>query len=106
MTIFNRGPGPFPHLASDAVKYRALADDLDELARGIHPNAERLSEAPILFEWKLRINPIPHLLGIVMGHPKIPDGSSCRTSELITIDVGQRYARTFSRFYRLGDRAE
>lgn len=106
MTIFNRGAGPYPHLASDVVKYRALADDLDEIARGLHPNAERLDQAPILFEWKLRMNPLPHLLGTVMGHPKIADGSICRTSEVIIIDVARRYARTFSRFYRLGDRVE
>jgi len=37
MSVLNQGPGPFPHLAEIARKYRAIADDLDRIARGRHP---------------------------------------------------------------------
>lgn len=101
MSIVNRGPGPFPHLARDAMKHWALASDLERIARGEHPGPDDLRDAPVLFEWRVIIAPIPHLVGVVLGHPKIADGRMCRTSALITINPDIGYARTFSRFYRL-----
>ena len=41
MSVLNQGPGPFPHLAEIARKYRAIADDLDRIARGRALNARR-----------------------------------------------------------------
>ena len=46
MSIVNRGPGPFPHLARDAMKHWALASDLERIARGEHPGPEDLRDAP------------------------------------------------------------
>ena len=105
MSILNRGRGPFPHLARMACRYRSLADDLERIARGDHPDEAELRDAPRLSDWRVYIHPVPNLLGIVVGHPEIGDGRLCRTSELITFDPTGGYARTFSRFYRLGPRA-
>ncbi|MCJ2121774.1 DUF6634 family protein [Methylobacterium sp. J-077] len=105
MSILNRGPGPFPELTHRASKYRALAEDLERIARGEHPGELDLRDAPYLFDWQLFLMPLPYLLGTVFGHPKIEDGHICRTSELITFDPVTGYARTFSRFYRLGSPA-
>lgn len=105
MVIRHSGPGPFPDLARRAARYRALAEDLDRIARGEHPTADDLRDAPILFEWGLRLHPGPFLVGIVFGHPYIDDGATCNTSELLTLDPNGGYARTLSRFYRLGSRA-
>jgi len=44
--------------------------------------------------------PVPHLVGIVLGHPLLRDGEIW-TSELLTYDPERGYARTLSRFYRL-----
>jgi hypothetical protein len=104
MPILNRGPGPFPHLARLACKLSALAEDLQRIARGEHPTERVLRDAPILTDWRVSLSPTPHLVGTVVGHPKIDDGRICRTSELITFDPVSGYARTFSRFYRLGPR--
>jgi hypothetical protein len=104
MPILNHGPGPFPHLARSAAKHRALAEDLERIARGEHPTPDDLRNAPILFEWHVFLAPVPHLEGIVFGHPYISDGHICRTSELSTLDPQSGYARTFSRFYRLRPR--
>lgn len=101
MTILHRGSGPFPELASLAAKYHRLADDLARIARGEHPSADDLRDAPLLMEWKVYLSPVPHLTGIVLGHPWIPDGHTCHTSELFTFDPTEGYARTLSRFYRL-----
>jgi hypothetical protein len=104
MMILNRGPGPFPDLARRARKCRALAEDLERIARGEHPGEAELRDAPYLTDWRTYVLPIPYLLGTVFGHPKIENGQICRTSELITFDPHSGYARTYSRFYRLGER--
>lgn len=101
MSILHRGRGPFPELARIAAKHRRLADDLDRIARDGPPTPEELREAPLLMEWRVYITPVPHLIGIVLGHPYIPDGQLCHTSELFTFDPIAGYARTLSRFYRL-----
>lgn len=102
MPILNHGPGPFPHLARLSCKLRTLADDLERIARGEHPTEADLDDAPRLSDWRVYVSPLPFLVGTVIGHPKIGDGRLCRTSGLVTFDPVAGYARTFSRFYRLG----
>lgn len=105
MSVLHKGPGPFPELARIAARHRRLAEDLERIAGGHHPGADDLRDAPLLMEWRIRLAPAPHLVGIVLGHPVIPDGELCRTSELFTLEPDLGYARTRSRFYRLGERA-
>lgn len=102
MTILNTGAGPFPELARTARKYFALAEDLTHIARGEHPTENALQTAPQLTGWRVYIAPRPHLVGVVMGHPYLENGRVITTSELFTFDPFTGYARTYSRFYRLG----
>lgn len=104
MPILHRGRGPFPELARIAAKHRRLADDLDRIARNRPPGPEELQVAPLLMEWRVYVAPLPRLVGVVLGHPYIPDGHACHTSELFTFDPIAGYARTLSRFYRLTTR--
>ncbi|MGE8131663.1 DUF6634 family protein [Methylobacterium sp. NPDC080182] len=106
MSILNIGPGPFPRLAKEAARYRRLAEDLEPIARGIHPDEMLLKDSPILYGWKFFFRPVPHLTGIVHGHPILSDGRMCYTSQLITLNPDRNYARTLSRFYRLGIRED
>jgi len=101
LPVIHRGLGPFPDLARIAHVHRRLADDLDRIASGEHPGSDKLRDAPLLMEWSVHLAPVPHLTGIVLGHPYIPDGHTCYTSELFTFDPTAGYARTLSRFYRL-----
>jgi hypothetical protein len=102
MSILDRGAGLFPSLTRRARKYRSLADDLERIARGQHPTDVDLSSVPHLSDWQLYPLPLPYMLGTVVGHPIIEDGQICRTSEIVTFDPMTVYARTYSRFYRLG----
>jgi hypothetical protein len=45
------------------------------------------------------------LVGNVAGHPHLTDGRSIRTSQLIWLDRDRKWARTWNRVYRLGERA-
>lgn len=87
---------------------KAIAAGLREAARigaGFVPGEVELAEAPLLTSWI--IEPLPggllRLVGVVSGHPLIRDGW-CTTSPLIAADSDAGWARTVSRYYRLGAR--
>ncbi|MDC9824841.1 hypothetical protein PRN20_13985 [Devosia sp. ZB163] len=99
MTILFPGGGDS---ASTIANLRALADDLERMTM-FQPNGE-LEEAPSLNGWSPVMRPVGGLSGYVEGHPLL----GCRhvvTSEVFAIDAERGWARTFSRFYRLGDAA-
>jgi hypothetical protein len=82
---------------------RALADDLAAvIERGAPPPAADLAQAPIIDLWRPAVCTQTGLLGVVAGHPRIIDGRSALTTSIFAIDVDAGWARTWSRFYRLG----
>jgi hypothetical protein len=82
-----------------------LLDDLRELRADGSPCAERLRAAPRIERWSLGLLPTPCLLGTAFEHPLLGSGRRIHTSMLILIDPEAGWARTLSRFYRLGLRA-
>ena len=78
-----------------------LAADLRQIQSVRGPTAELLAAAPLLSEWELSTAPMPLLIGYVTGHPELHDCMS-RTSTIVAMDESRMWARTFSRFYRLG----
>jgi len=88
-----------PELTS---KLRRLADDLDRIAAGMAPSAAELSRAPLLVDWCLALGLSGlSLTGFVAGHPLL-GRKQIITSPVWTLDPDLRWARTLSRFYRLG----
>lgn len=86
----------------------AVAAGLLEAARikaGFVPGEAELSAAPLLSHWA--IEPLPsglvRLVGVVSGHPLIPDGW-CTTSPVLAADEDAGWVRTVSRYYVLGPR--
>ncbi len=67
------------------------------------PTEEDLAQAPVLSNWKAAISPDGHVLlwGEVANHPLLGN-ASIHTSQLIAIDPDAGWARTASRWYRLG----
>ena len=67
------------------------------------PSETDIADAPDLSDWQAAISPGGHVMlwGEVTNHP-ILGNSSIHTSQLIAIDPGAGWARTASRWYRLG----
>jgi len=100
MSIFFPGGGDS---ASTIATLRALADDLERMTM-FQPNGE-LEDAPTLNGWSTILRPVGALTGFVEGHPLL-GSRRVVTSEAVAMDIEHGWARTFSRFYRLGDAAE
>jgi hypothetical protein len=106
---FDREPHNIVHaLAPDAItpdltaRLRALADDLDRIAAGHAPTPVDLAQAPLLVDWKLMLSWSGLcLVGFAAGHPLL-GAKTIATSPLWVLDPALRWARTLSRFYKLG----
>lgn len=84
------------------ARLRSLADDLEALdGKGAPP-----TPTVVLDQWALAKRAVPCLVGISSGHPVIEDGEPCFSSELFFIDEKLGVARSFSRWYRLGNQVE
>ena len=97
MTIQFPGSGD---IAATIENLRALANDLERLTM-FQPNAE-LEGAPTIDNWSHTTRSVGALAGLVEGHP-ILGHKFLVTSEVFAIDKQRGWARTLSRFYRLGD---
>lgn len=83
-------------------KLDLLSRDLARIRSGVEPSTEALAEMPLLDQWDIRFIQCPILIGQVSGHPKISDGP-VMTTDLWLIQDGLQWARTYSRFYKLGE---
>ena len=81
-------------------RLRALADDL------LHLNADDPSSSTIIDKWAVARRSVPCLVGIPTKHPHILDSTPLFTSELYYIDPKRSIARTFSRWYELGEQVD
>lgn len=83
----------------------AALREADRIAAGFVPGEAELSGAPLLSDWIFETHPagLIRLVGIVSGHPTIPDGW-CTTSVVLVADETAGWARTVSRYYLLGPR--
>ena len=93
---------------STILSKEAIAAGLREAARiaeGHVPNDTDLTNAPLLSLWAVERQPggMVRLIGVVSGHPSIADGW-CTTSVVLAADEAAGWARTVSRYYRLGPR--
>ncbi|MHA6730193.1 DUF6634 family protein [Devosia sp. A369] len=75
------------------------------IAAGYVPCDAELANAPLLSHWAIgpQGSGLMRLVGIVAGHPSIRDGW-CTTSIVLAANEEASWARTVSRYYRLGPR--
>ncbi len=89
----------------DAVRWEAALAAFDRLTAGNGPDTAELAAAPILSGWRRSLVPClePVLIGQVAEHPRLPGQRRVATSRLLALDPDRGWARTVSRWYRLGE---
>jgi hypothetical protein len=93
---------PGDDLTNTLGNLERLHSDLSRIRNGEGPTDEELKSAPILNRWQAGFRFSPCVFGQVFGHPILGDQRTIHTSELFAIDTLMGWARTWSRFYRLG----
>jgi hypothetical protein len=84
-----------------SVRAIEAAEDVSWIECGNRPTAQDLADAPVLHDWRFHSIRSAVLEGVVVGHPSLRDGP-VRTSMLFYYDKELSFARTLSRYYRLG----
>jgi hypothetical protein len=79
-----------------------LLSDIRSLRAGGLPHSEDLRGAPIIEQWSCGLIPAGCIVGSVRGHPILGNRARIHTSHLVFIDPDHGWARTWSRYYRLG----
>lgn len=90
------------YLAETISALDKLVNDLKVLRDGKQPDLNLLDNSPLLNEWVRTTRALPCLEGMVLEHPKLGSRRLITTSELFYVDPQLHFARTYSRFYRLG----
>jgi hypothetical protein len=85
---------------------RSLLCDIRDLRVGDIPRSLDLEAAPTIDRWSFGLVPARCIVGSVRGHPILGNRARVHTSELVLIDPEHGWARTWSRYYRLGTREE
>lgn len=89
--------------ALELARLSALVADMEAIGRGLGPEDLVEGEAPLLDRWILGRCPIRCLVGLSTGHPRLPgENRPIGTSDLWLISEDRSWARTLSRWYRLG----
>ena len=91
-------------VAGSIARLESLVSDLEHLGDGLMPTAEVLAAAPLLDPWCLSTCTLPCLIGGNTGHPTLK-GRGVQTTEVWALAPELGWARTLSRFYRLGEPA-
>ena len=78
-----------------------LLSDLKRIRSRAGPTAEDLDDAPRLDDYQLARRDVVCLVGHATGHPRLGDRHTI-TTELMVHAPTLGWARTLSRFYRLG----
>jgi hypothetical protein len=90
---------------SEAQRARDAYRTLDLLTTGYTPKDSDLAEAPLIEDWVFaHVDGAIVLVGRVTGHPILRSDKLKRTSALLAINEKAGWARTYSRYYRLGAR--
>ena len=86
-----------------AGRVRRFLDRVAQLSRAV-PTPEELEQSPVLHRWcAARLGSSPFLLGHVTGHPILRWRARAHTSVLCQVATDHSWARTWNRFYVLGD---
>lgn len=88
------------------MKCNELSNRLLMISGEIKRRQPSIEEKTQIDRWCLARRTVPCLIGIPTGHPQIADGQPFFTSELFFLDPKRSLARSFSRWYELGEQVE
>lgn len=95
-------PNRSEELDAEVKRLCRLVSDIARIDRGV-PVEDLDGSASVLDNWVQGIRPAPCLLGLATDHPTLPgEGRSIVTSHLVLMSDDGQWARTRSRWYRLG----
>jgi hypothetical protein len=107
MLLFNQRDEPSAEFACEMERLAALVADMERIHRGVPPEVMAGDDAPILDRWILAMRTVPCLAGLSTGHPElVGENRLIGTSDLWLLSKDHTWARTLSRWYRLGRPAE
>lgn len=102
-----RDGGRDPAFDFQLEQLSALVADFERVRDGASPAMLVNSEAPLLDKWSLALRPTPCLAGLSTGHPTLHgDNRQIATSAVWLMSGDYTWARTLSRWYRLGRPAD
>ncbi|TIP49801.1 MAG: hypothetical protein E5X77_09510 [Mesorhizobium sp.] len=89
--------------ALELARLSGLVADMEAISRGLTPEDLVEGEAPLVDRWILGRLPVPSLVGLSTEHPRLPgENRPIGTSDVWLISEDRSWARTLSRWYRLG----
>ncbi len=107
MLLFNQHSEPDTDFERDFLRFSSLVADMDHIRHGVPPVTMAGDDAPLLDRWLLGNVLTPALVGLSTGHPALPGTNRpIATSQVFLMSADMSWARTLSRWYRLGRPAE
>lgn len=103
MLMFDHRKEQGPVFGRELERLARLLSDLEGIRRGVPPERLAGEDAPILDRWMLGVKAAPYLAGLSTGHPLLPgENRMIGTSTVWMMSKDMCWARTLSRWYRLG----
>lgn len=91
------------HFESEFRRLSELLADMSALRNGASPEELARGGPPFIDGWFVAQTTVPCLVGLSSGHPILRgNGRSIATTDLWLMSADQSWARTMSRWYRLG----
>lgn len=107
MLLFNQRDEPSADFAREMERLTALVADMESIRRGVPPQVMAGDGAPVLDRWVVAMRTVPCLAGLSTGHPELAgENRLIGTSDLWLLSKDHTWARTLSRWYRLGRPAQ
>lgn len=107
MVTFSPRKQQHPTFDRDLARLSSLLADMQAIQRGLAPEDMIDGEAPLLDRWVLGRRLVPCLAGLSTGHPRlVGEHRAICTSDLWLLSEDRYWARTLSRWYRLGRPAD
>lgn len=80
----------------------SLLRDISDLRVGEIPRSLDLEAAPTIDQWSYGLIPARCIVGTPVGHPILGKRARVHTAQMVLMDSESGWARTWSRYYRLG----